>query len=208
MNTRAKWVEGVTDLSGRLGDAAAYLEVPAVAERTGLSPSTITDLLSRKEITSTTNVLAPISRPAARISNVPLYSEEQVAEVVDRQRRTGHRHLGGGDKPLPSLSAAKCQQRKLVSVREIAELANAKDADGVHEQTVRRWARDAEDFPAAVALRSRQGGHPGVPEVMRPRRKAITWLVQHGYRRADGQTDPAEIPEPRAESSSEAPVSA
>jgi hypothetical protein len=202
MNTRAKWVEGVTDLSGRLGDAANYLEVPAVAERTGLSPSTITDLLSRKQITSSTNVLAPISRPAARISNVPLYSEEQVAEVVERQRRTGHRHLGGGDKPLPSLSAAKCRARNLVSVHEIAELANAADPGGMHEQTVRRWAREEESFPKAVALRSREGGHPGVHEVMRPRRAVVAWLVKHGYRRADGES--AEVPEPRTEQQNEA----
>lgn len=204
MNTRAKWVEGVTDLSGRLGDAADYLEVPTVAERTGLSPSTITDLLSRKKITSSTNVLAPISRPAARISNVPLYSEEQVAEVVARQRQTGHRHLGGGDKPLPSLSAARCRQRNLVSVHEIAELANAADPDGMHEQTVRRWAREEETFPKAVALRSREGGHPGVPEVMRPRRAVVAWLIKHGYRRTDGEPSPAEVPEPRAEQQNEA----
>lgn len=201
MSTRAKWVEGVKDLSGRLGEAAAYLEVPKVAERTGLSPSTITDLLSRKRITSESNVLAPISRPDARISNVPLYSEEQVAEVVKRQRATGHRHLGGGDQPLPSLSATECKRRNYVSVREIAALATAEDPDGMHEQTVRRWAREAEDFPSAVALRSRQGGHPGVPEVMRKRKPSITWLIAHGYRNADGLPTPAEaeVPEPRSE---------
>lgn len=208
MSTRAKWVEGVRDLSGRLADAAEYLEVPKVAERTGLSPSTITDLLSRKEITAKGNVLAPISRPAARISNVPLYSEEQVAEVVERQRRTGHRHLGGGDQPLQSLSAAECGRRNLVSVREIAALATAQDPEGMHEQTVRRWAREAKDFPPAVALRSRQGGHPGVPEVMRKRKLAISWLVAHGYRNADGRPgDGPDVPEPRTEPANEqAPV--
>lgn len=188
MSTRAKWVEGVTDLYAHLGQAGDYLTVAEVAERTGLSPSTITDLLSREKITSDSNVLAPISRPSRRISNQPLYSEDQVAEVVARQRSTKHRHLGGGDQPLPSITAAEARRRNLISVREIAKLANAEDPDGMHEQTVRRWAREADDFPKAVALRSREGGHPGVPEVMRPQKKAITWLVRHGYRRVDGTT--------------------
>lgn len=209
MNTRAQWAKGVPDLSGNLAEAAEYLEVPQVAERTGLSPSTIEDLLSRKKITSETNVLAPISRPATRISNVPLYSEKQVAEVVARQRATGHRHLGGGSEPLQSLSAAECNRRNLVSVREIAALATAEDPDGMHEQTVRRWAREAEDFPPAVALRSRQGGHPGVPEVMRKRKPAIAWLIKHGYRNPDGLSTPTktEVPEPRSEVRTEQSVS-
>lgn len=181
MNTRAKWVEGVTDLYSQLDQAGNYLTVAKVAERTGLSPSTITDLLSRPQITSTSNVLAPISRPRARIGNQPLYSENQVAEVVRRQQATGHRHLGGGSEPLPSLTTTETRKRNLVSVAEIAAMANAKDPRGVHEQTVRRWARDAEDFPPAVALRSREGGHPGVPNVVRERKKVATWLVKRGY---------------------------
>jgi hypothetical protein len=104
-----------------------------------------------------------------------------VAEVVRRQQATGHRHLGGGSEPLPSLTPAETRKRNLVSVAEIAAMANAKDADGVHEQTVRRWARDAEDFPPAVALRSREGGHPGVPNVVRERKKVAAWLIKRGY---------------------------
>ena len=181
MQTRAKWVEGVTDLYAQLDQAGNYLTVAQVAERTGLSPSTITDLLSRPQITSASNVLAPISRPAARIGNQPLYSHEQVGEVVSRQQATGHRHLGGGDSPLPSLSPSETKKRNLVSVAEIAAMANAANPDGVHEQTVRRWARDSEDFPPAVALRSRAGGHPGVPNVVRERAKVAKWLIKRGY---------------------------
>lgn len=189
MNTRAKWVEGVRDLyPNNLDEAADYLGVPAVAEQTGLSPSTIKDLLSRAPITSETNVLAPISRPACRIGNQPLYSQEQVDKVTERQRATGHRHLGGGDEPLPSITPAEARKRNLVSVEEIAEMADAQNPGGVHEQTVRRWARDAEDFPPAVALRSREGGHPGVPKVVREKKKVISWLVRHGYRKAEPKT--------------------
>jgi hypothetical protein len=184
-STRAKWVEGVRDLyPNNLDEAANYLGVPAVAEKTGLSPSTITDLLSRAPITSE-SVLAPISRPAVCIGNQPLYSYEQVDEVTKRQRATGHRHLGGGDKPLSSISPAEAQRRNLVSVEEIASMANAQNVNGVHEQTVRRWARDASDFPPAVALRSREGGHPGVPKVVREKKKVISWLVRHGYRKPE-----------------------
>jgi hypothetical protein len=184
MNTRAKWVEGVRDLyPNHLDEANNYFGVPAVAEQTGLSPSTIKDLLSRVPITSETNVLAPISRPACRIGNQPLYSQEQIDKVTERQRATGHRHLGGGDAPLSSITPAEARKRNLVSVEEIAEMANAQNPDGVHEQTVRRWARDADDVPPAVALRSREGGHPGVPKVVRERKKVAAWLVKHGYRK-------------------------
>jgi hypothetical protein len=146
MNTRAKWVEGVRDLyPNHLDEANNYFGVPAVAEQTGLSPSTIKDLLSRVPITSETNVLAPISRPACRIGNQPLYSQEQIDKVTERQRATGHRHLGGGDAPLSSITPAEARKRNLVSVEEIAEMANAQNPDGVHEQTVRRWARDADE---------------------------------------------------------------
>lgn len=185
-STRAQWAKGVRDLyPNNLDEAPNYLGVPAVAERTGLSPSTIKDLLSRAPITSETNVLAPISRPAVCIGNQPLYSPEQVDEVTKRQRETGHRHLGGGDKPLSSISPAEATRRNLVSVEEIASMANAQNENGVHEQTVRRWARDARDFPPAVALRSREGGHPGVPKVVREKKRVISWLVRHGYRKPD-----------------------
>lgn len=185
MKTRAKWVEGVRDLyPNDLHEAGNFLGVPAVAERTGLSPSTITDLLSRSQITSETNVLAPISRPEVRIGNQPLYSPGQVDEVIERQRNTNHRHLGGGDEPLDTISPSEARRRKLISVEEIALMANAKDPNGMHEQTVRRWARDFDDFPGPVALRAREGGHPGVPNVVREKRKVIVWLVKHGYRRA------------------------
>jgi len=186
MSTRAKWAEGVRDLyPNNLDEAANYLGVPAVAEQTGLSPSTIQDLLSRAPITSETNVLAPISRPEARIGNRPLYSQKQINQVTEQQRATGHRHLGGGDAPLPSITPTEAKRRNLVSVEEIAEMADAASPGGVHEQTVRRWARDAEDFPPAVALRSREGGHPGVPKVVREKRKVVSWLVKHGYRKQE-----------------------
>lgn len=190
-STRAKWVEGVRDLLGSLHEAANFLNVPQVAERTGLSPATITDLLSRAPITSDTNVLAPISRPDARIGNQPLYSDAQVVKVIRRQRATNHRHLGGGDTPLTSISPEEARRRELISVEEIAALANAQSPTGVHEQTVRRWARDAKDFPPAIALRSRDGGHPGVPKVVRKRKDVLKWLIKHRYRVLDESSSKA-----------------
>lgn len=183
MKTRAKWAEEVENLyPDRLNEADSYFGVPRVAELTGLSPNTITDLLSRPQITSRTNVLWSISRPDARIGNQPLYSQGQVDEVVERQRETGHRHLGGGTSPLASITPTEAKKRNLVSVEEIAALANIHKSEGMHEQTVRRWARECSDFPPAVALESREGGHPGVPRVVRDRKKVIAWLIKYGYR--------------------------
>lgn len=179
MNTRAKWVEGVPDLyaTGRLADVDSYLTVAAVSAKTGLAVNTIVDLLSRPPITAPTNTLASISRPKARIGNQPLYSADQVDEVIVRQRETGHRHLGGGSEPLPRVSPEEARKRDLISVAEIADLCTPP----VHEQTVRRWARDREDFPRAVALRSREGGHPGVPLVVYPGKKVRAFLTFNHY---------------------------
>lgn len=192
--TRAQWVTGIDDLINDLAKAANYLNVSQVATETGLAVATITDLLSRPPITSEANPQGPLSRPEARIGNQPLYSHEQVAEAKRRLAAGRHSHFGGGDEPLPSVDPADARKRNLLSTEEIASLATrTKDGkpapDGVRDQTIRRWSRDHQDFPPRVALRAREGGHPGVPMVMYDGLKAIEWLIQHSY--AEG--DPKEI---------------
>lgn len=177
MSTRAQWAKDIPDLydNGELATATNYYPVTAVSELTGLATTTILDLLSRKPITSPTNALAPICRPAARIANQPLYSVKQVNEVIERQRAIGHRHLGGGTEPLPRVSPEEARQRGLLSVTELAELGE------IHEQTIRRWARDRQDFPRPVAMRSRESGHAGVPIVVWERRVVLDWFTSHGH---------------------------
>lgn len=186
MRTRAQWITDIPDLlqQNKLAEAGNYLTVAQVSSATGFSVATIADLLSRPRITSDTNPQGPLSRPAARIGNQPLYSQEQ----VDRSRQllaAGRRqHFGGGDTPLPPVDFDEAVRRGLLSTDEIASLATKANPDGVRDQTVRRWSRDHQDFPPRVALRARQGGHPGVPMVMYDGLKAIKWLIRHGY--ADG----------------------
>src|SRR5919198_659980 len=179
MNTRALWAEGVPDLyaEGRLNEANEFLTAAEVSSRTGLAVSTITDLLSREPITEPSNPLRWLTRPQVRISNKPLYAPTQVARYLEQRGGATKRHLGGGSEPLPKVSVEEATRRNLLSVEQIAHMATPP----VHEQTVRRWARDRQDFPRAVALRAREGGHPGVPIVVYPGREAAQWLREHGY---------------------------
>jgi len=182
-STRARWAEGVPDLVGDLTQVPNYMNVAQVSAATSLSPNTIEDALSRPPITNPGNALGPLSRPARRVGNTPLWSREQVDEAVRRQRATGHRHLGGGDRPLPLVDADDADRSGYVSTEEIAEMAHMRtqgELRPVHEQTVRRWARDNGDFPPAVALRARSQGHPGVPIVVYDGEKVLEFLRNRG----------------------------
>lgn len=188
-STRALWAEDVEDLyPGRLDEVSRYLDVAQVSARTGLSTNTILDSLSRPKVTSETNVLGPLSRPAAHVGGSPLWSQEQVDEslrrqkAINEQRATGQRHLGGGDEALPTMTPDEADQRGFLSTAEIAEIAHMRRGQNgawksVHEQTVRRWARDDGDFPKAVALRLRSSGHPGVPIVLYNGGQVRAWLA-------------------------------
>jgi len=177
-NTRAQWADDVPDLYGEsLAKAGDYLTIAQVSNLTSLSPNTLRDALSRPPVTRKDNPMFALSRPAARIANQPLYSPEQVEQAKKIQKDTGHRHLGGGTEALEVVSPQEAERAGLVSIVEF------KDFAGVHEQTVRRWAREQESFPQPVALRSRSGGeqdgarvHPGVPIVMYEFDAAKKWL--------------------------------
>jgi predicted DNA-binding transcriptional regulator AlpA len=174
-NTRALWADGVPDLYGDFDTARKYLTIQQVSERTSLSPNTLQDALSRAPVTRRENPMFALSRPAARISNQPLYSVEQVEQALKIQRESGHRHLGGGNKPLEVISPEEAAKIGVMSIVEMHEWS------GVHEQTVRRWAREQDSFPRPVALRSRSGAggakvHPGVPVVMYERDEFEKWL--------------------------------
>lgn len=184
--TRALWVDGIEDLINALDEAGGYFNVAQVSSETGFAVATILDLLSRPPITSEDNPQGPLSRPAKRIGNNPLYSHAQVDETKRRLANSRRAHFGGGDAPLPSVTPEEALRQGLLSTDEIAALAiTAKNPNGVRDQTVRRWSRDNADFPDRVASRSRRGGHPGVPMVMYDGLKAITWLVKHGYAEGD-----------------------
>jgi len=170
-STRAHWATGVPDLVNDLDEVPNYLSVAQVSAATALSTNTIEDALSRDPITKPGNPLGPLSRPARRVGNTPLWSSEQVEEAVRLQRANGHRHLGGGDRPLPVVDAETADEKGYISTEEIAAMTHmvtrmARGMRPVHEQTVRRWVRDNGDFPPAVALRARRAGHPGVPIVV------------------------------------------
>lgn len=192
-HTRARWAEDVPDLTGNLSEVPKYMNVAEVSAATGLSPNTIEDALSRPPITKPNNPLAPLSRPARRIGNTPLWSHEQVERAKALQRITvGHRHLGGGNTPLPLMDADVADERGYVSTEEIAAMTHMRTGHkgslkAVHEQTVRRWARDNGDFPPAVALRARSQGHPGVPIVVYDGEEVLTFLKTFLTGRREGR---------------------
>jgi hypothetical protein len=179
LNSRAKWVEDVPDLYdlNQLDTAGNYLTLAEVATRLNMSPNTVEDLLTRPRSTAARNPNAPISRPAFRTGNKPLYTEEQVAEVEKRRSTADKRgrFLGGGDEQLPRVTVDEAHERNLATTDEMAELAK------LHPQSLRRWARDREDYPKAVALCARPEGSSGVPFVVYARDDVLNWLRTQGH---------------------------
>lgn len=181
-STRARWAENVPDLYNSLDQVKNYFSSAQVSNATGLSTNTIEDALSRPEITSDTNTLGPLSRPAARVGNAPLWSKAQVQEAIRRQQSGGPRFLGGGTSQLPTVDAPLAEENGYLSTAEIAEIAHMRRTTAhpwgpVHEQTVRRWAREDDTFPPAVALRARSTGHAGVPIVVYDGIQIRAWLA-------------------------------
>lgn len=170
---RPRWIEDVPDLYDNIADLTGYFTLPQACDYTGLSVNTLQDLLSRPRITANENTLAPVSRPAARVGNSPYYSQDQLDDVCDRQLRPVRRHLGGGDEPLPVLTADEANERGLVSYEEMGDLF------GRHPNTFRKWWSTIAEFPSPVATRERRGGHPGTPTVVFDSRAVLRWLFDN-----------------------------
>lgn len=168
MNSRARWAAGALDLTGDIETAATYFTIGHVSDATGLSPETIKDSLTRREITNPANPRGALCRPAARVGDVPLWSKGQVDEYHRRVKA-----LEGAETDLPLVSAEDARERGLVSTEEIAAHF------GLHDQTVRRWQRYDETYPDAVARRER-GGRSGPPEHVRDLRAVLEWAEAKG----------------------------
>lgn len=170
---RPRWTDDVPDLYDRLADAAGFYTLAQACDYTNLSVTTVRDLLSRPKITADGNTLAPISRPAARVGESPLYSGEQLDEVRRRQETPPRRYFGGADEPLPVLTPDESNERGLVSYGEMADMF------GWHENTLRKWWSTNADFPAPKATRERRGGHPGTPTVVFDAKEVLQWLADN-----------------------------
>ncbi|HET9144050.1 hypothetical protein [Actinophytocola sp.] len=179
MNSRARWAAGALDLTGDIKAASEYLEIGRVADATGLSTNTIADSLTRREITNPANPRGALCRPVARVGDVPLWSQEQVDEYLRRQAAQE-----GNDNDLPLVTTAEATERQLVSTEEIATLFD------LHDQTVRRWQRYDETYPAAVARRDRNG-RSGPPEHVRELAAVLRWAAEKGIEVPGAHTAPA-----------------
>jgi hypothetical protein len=167
MSSRARWAAGALDLTGDIETAATYFTIGHVSDATGLSPETIKDSLTRRPITNPVNPRGALCQPAARVGDVPLWSQGQVDEFHRRQAALST----GTD--LPLVSTMEAHRRGLASTEEIAAHF------GLHDQTVRRWQRYDESYPAAVARRERDG-RSGPPEHVRELRAVLDWAHAKG----------------------------
>jgi hypothetical protein len=178
-STRAQWVTGIPDLydEDRLTDAGEYFTANRVSQETGLAPSTIKGALSRPVVTSDTNPLGPLSRPAARIGTKPLYSHEQTGEAkARREALSGRRHFGGQDQPLTTITFEEARRCGFESAAEIAASLD------LHEQTIRAWrAATGDAFPPPVGMRERPPEQPkGAPSVVFERKAMMEWMLANG----------------------------
>jgi len=178
MSYQPRWINDVPNFYDRISDAAGYYTLTQACEYVSLSVTTVRDLLSRDKITNDRNVLAPISRPAARVGESPLYSGEQLEEVRRRQETSLRRHFGDMIGPFPLLTQDESNESGLVSYREMSEIF------GWHENTLRKWWSTDDSFPKPVATRERHGGRPGTPAVVFNAKEVFRWLVDTGREHA------------------------
>lgn len=183
MKSRARWALDAIDLSNDLDQAAKQLTLGALADKTGLSPNTIEDSLTREKITSPDNPRGAIDRPAYSVGGDPLWSHEQLAEFLRRSsiERTVE---------YPLISSEESERLGLISTNELAEKL------GIHDQTVRKWEANFSDtYPPVVGRRSRDK-RPGVPEYVRDLSKIIKWIDgQNAARLEAGKKIMIELPE-------------
>lgn len=170
MNSRARWAADALDLTNDIETAATYFTKGQVSDATGLSVNTIADSLTRREITNPLNPRGALCRPAARVGDVPLWSQGQIDEYHRRVKA-----LESAETDLPLVSTEEARERELVSTEEIAELF------GLHDQTVRRWQRYDSTYPAPVGRRSRDG-RSGPPEHVRELRAVMAWAESKGIK--------------------------
>lgn len=169
----AHWTADVPERADLI--RAGFYTLDQACEYIGLSAVTVRDLLSRPVITAAHNMLAPISRPAARIGGEPIYTRRQLDDVIARRSVT--RRLRSAD--LDKLSHEQAQRQHLKSYAEMAELF------GFHENSLRKWSSGYDDFPAPVASREQSGGYPGTPTVVFDTVEVFRWLVSYDKIRAE-----------------------
>lgn len=171
MSTRARWTHDATDYTTDLGTAAKMINIASLSASTGLSQRTLEDLITRDPITREDNPLIALCRPAGRIGSIPLWSRGQLDNYRDRTAFTE-----GKEKiqDLPSLFVEEAEQRGLITTGQFAE------AIGVHDQTLRRWARVDARYPEVLAKLARPNV-PGNPEHLYDLVDYVRWARERGW---------------------------
>lgn len=165
--SRAQWAQNAVDLALTPSKVPDYLTVGQLSDETGLSEKYLLDPLTRAPITNPHNPRGALCRPAARFGATPMWSREQLAEYRRRSNATNRQ-------PLELVTSAQARERRLYSTAELAEILD------VHDQTLRRAQNNDEDYPPAVARRTRTG-HPGPAEHVRELDAVLKWARQRGY---------------------------
>lgn len=185
VQSRARWAETATAVSAR--EVGQYIDIGELSDKTGLSRDTIRDSLTREKIT-TMDPRGAIDRPDHHFGGEPLWTHEALAEYKKRAKLTLEEKEAKAA-ALPSIEPHDAHNKGYASTEEVAELLDR------HDQTVRRWQRNYEDYPPAVARRSRDG-RPGVPEHVRELSKVLAWVQRKNAERASrGEAPLATVPE-------------
>jgi hypothetical protein len=161
----AEWAKEAKDFTDNPSRAKGLLSIGDVSDMTGLAKATIRDSLTRRQVSSPT-ARGAICRPYARIGEVPLWSPDQVTEY-QRRASLANAQRANSD-VLPLISIGEAAERGLITTKDICAML------GLHDQTLRRYERDDETYPPALARQSRDG-QPGVPEHVRDRAEVLAW---------------------------------
>lgn len=157
MSSRARWTHGVPDYRNDTAKVATMLTIEALSAQTGLSVTTLEDRLTRDPITVESNPLSALCRPRGRIHTVPLWEQSQLDRYRELLAKAESEERKARVRELPAYTAEQAELLGMVTNREFSEMI------GVHDQTLRRWARSDETYPQVVGTLSRPN-QPGNPE--------------------------------------------
>jgi hypothetical protein len=171
----AAWTKGATDITGDRDRWDDYLSVKQLSDRIGLGEVTIMDTLTRNPRQD--DPRSAIAQPAARIGQtrvaaIPLWTPQQAQDYLTLYAARGTGDATRAD--LPVYTLVRAAELGLASTDELHRLT------GKAENSLRRWAREATDFPPELGQAERTPPFQfGPPRVLRSIADVCDWILRN-----------------------------
>lgn len=181
----AAWTKQAEDITGDRGRWDAYLNAQQLSNLIDRSEHTIMDTLTRNPRPD--DPRSAIAQPAARIGQtalaaIPLWLPEQATAYLELQEARGDGPAERDRSELPVYTVTEAADHGLASTDELAKIT------GKAENSLRRWAREAPDFPKELGAAERAVPFQfGPPRVLRSVVDVCDWILRNA------RLEPAEV---------------